>query len=1179
MLTGWVQHCLHLLLVFHLVRSNIDTNCTESSCQRHANLTDHMRFRRVKRAPAAQCSASPEENSHSLSDRVCCDVTIPLLVDNQLSTNDGMGAISRAVQRRVQMRFNRTFEVFISQSDFVVNTHYSGPNQCKFETDRYFVALYETPEQYDLSDQATEERLASVDTRDPLGWKQSPLATEIEVMSAVDGSTELHRAQGTTGGGGASTSASEAATCSMRSRDTNASYSFMRNECCDSRLKSIMTDAASRSMDTPHLGDAAKYIQRRIQLSYGITFEVIISKRNFAVSTHYHGMSSCKIRNGEYYIAAYETPVHYDPFNIPQEDLLASADAEEPLGSTRYTHLRGDRADVRVDPGAGDNIAIQPSPTQARATIFTGAGGSGRTSDRDPDVSESEESAQELDPSVATVIDGFHVGGNRTLGKMTGRESLDMPPGTHCNKTDRTGNMCCSGALFQTMTDAFYELSSSPQFSFASAGNVASLIKLRAQRRFGQSFEVIVSSGDFATASYSYGDNICKYSERGFTAMAYATPVQYDITQTAAENYMASISSLDNLGATEPFLPGQRSFHTPLALTAGGERAGFPMGSHCGEERAGSRCCNLPLFNVMRSSYNSIVNSPGFDPYDTRRLARTIQWNAEEMLQMSLEVFVAGDDFGFSSSYSGDAVCKYRVDRYYIMAYATPVQYPIHSEIYDDSGPAVPVSCPKDLKALEGSVCCDGTLQYEMNRVVDETLRNHPEQDQTSIARAVQRSVQRRFGTTFESIASKGDFVWQTNIFNENTCKIDAHGYHLLTVESSKLPPPIEDFIDGAPPAVQIPGATEGESVPLPPQAPQPPQPPQAPQPPQPSVQTQLQPPSPFQQQSIIQQLQQASQIEQQSVQMPFQQPLQPRVQIQNAEPFVDLGFPQLPQLPQFLAPPQAPPPQFAPPPFAAPPGVPPPLAAPPAPFAVPPPAFVAPPPAFVAAAPPPVAFGSPVAFAAGGGGGGGGCFSTDTWVTTPEGKKRMDELKVGDFVLTANLTTAYFAPMSLWIHREPDVVMKFVTIMTDYGKMLALTPRHLIFRNKCDEFYEDRIHVLPPNSQAVYANELEVGDCVFLLYKNGFRQQKLQDISITSRRGIFSPLTPNGRILVNDMLASCYSDVNEATLQTTYFSVMTAVRKRVLDLFGSWIDQSVDLPLGSEFSMELLRLIVPYVK
>lgn len=51
---------------------------------------------------------------------------------------------------------------------------------------------------------------------------------------------------------------------------------------------------------------------------------------------------------------------------------------------------------------------------------------------------------------------------------------------------------------------------------------------------------------------------------------------------------------------------------------------------------------------------------------------------------------------------------------------------------------------------------------------------------------------------------------------------------------------------------------------------------------------------------------------------------------------------------------------------------------------------------------------------------------------------------------LTFNLQ-AYYAPMLLWIHREPDVVTKFVTIMTDYGKMLALTPRHLIFRNKCD--------------------------------------------------------------------------------------------------------------------------------
>uniref|UniRef100_A0A1I7XC10 HintC domain-containing protein n=1 Tax=Heterorhabditis bacteriophora TaxID=37862 RepID=A0A1I7XC10_HETBA len=148
----------------------------------------------------------------------------------------------------------------------------------------------------------------------------------------------------------------------------------------------------------------------------------------------------------------------------------------------------------------------------------------------------------------------------------------------------------------------------------------------------------------------------------------------------------------------------------------------------------------------------------------------------------------------------------------------------------------------------------------------------------------------------------------------------------------------------------------------------------------------------------------------------------------------------------------------------------------------------------------------------------------------------------------------SYFTPLGLWMHREPDVVMMFVTIMTEYGKMLALTSKHLIFRNKCDEYYIDKID-------------------------GSFRQQRLIDISITQRKGIFAPLTPNGRIIVNDIVASCYSDINEATLQTTYFSVLASLRKRLISWLGTWIDQSVDIPFGSEFSMELLRLVVPYIK
>ncbi|KAK5984701.1 hypothetical protein GCK32_004330, partial [Trichostrongylus colubriformis] len=74
------------------------------------------------------------------------------------------------------------------------------------------------------------------------------------------------------------------------------------------------------------------YIQRRIQLDYQLSFEVILSKGDFATSTYYHGMSICKINEGGYSILAYESPNQYNPFDTLQEDLYASIDSEEPLG-------------------------------------------------------------------------------------------------------------------------------------------------------------------------------------------------------------------------------------------------------------------------------------------------------------------------------------------------------------------------------------------------------------------------------------------------------------------------------------------------------------------------------------------------------------------------------------------------------------------------------------------------------------------------------------------------------------------------------------------------------------------------------------------------------------------------------------------------------------------------------
>lgn len=41
-------------------------------------------------------------------------------------------------------------------------------------------------------------------------------------------------------------------------------------------------------------------------------------------------------------------------------------------------------------------------------------------------------------------------------------------------------------------------------------------------------------------------------------------------------------------------------------------------------------------------------------------------------------------------------------------------------------------------------------------------------------------------------------------------------------------------------------------------------------------------------------------------------------------------------------------------------------------------------------------------------------------------------------------------------------------------------------------------------------------------------------------KNGIYAPLTTNGKIFVNGILASCYSEFEEQILQTTYFEVVS---------------------------------------
>lgn len=85
-----------------------------------------------------------------------------------------------------------------------------------------------------------------------------------------------------------------------------------------------------------------------------------------------------------------------------------------------------------------------------------------------------------------------------------------------------------------------------------------------------------------------------------------------------------------------------------------------------------------------------------------------------------------------------------------------------------------------------------------MIRIVEET-RQQPGFDKhnsRAMAKMITRTMERRFDTTFDSIAAEADFAWKTQKFNGRVSKLYLGGYSALSFQSSPDPPPASDFVD-----------------------------------------------------------------------------------------------------------------------------------------------------------------------------------------------------------------------------------------------------------------------------------------------------------------------------------------------------------------------------------------------
>merc|ERR1712086_756327 len=145
------------------------------------------------------------------------------------------------------------------------------------------------------------------------------------------------------------------------------------------------------------------------------------------------------------------------------------------------------------------------------------------------------------------------------------------------------------------------------------------------------------------------------------------------------------------------------------------------------------------------------------------------------------------------------------------------------------------------------------------------------------------------------------------------------------------------------------------------------------------------------------------------------------------------------------------------------------------------------------------------------------GCFPAEAMVVTPQGKKQISELKVGDCVLSkrADGSVDTCDEVYMFGHAEHGTSHLYHKLSLSSGSSIHLTNKHFIHTSKSSA---------PQFKRAVlkYAEDVSVGDWIW--GANGEASQ-VYTVERVVLKGAFNPYTTSGNIIVDEVVASAHSE------------------------------------------------------
>ncbi|XP_041379577.1 indian hedgehog protein-like [Gigantopelta aegis] len=149
------------------------------------------------------------------------------------------------------------------------------------------------------------------------------------------------------------------------------------------------------------------------------------------------------------------------------------------------------------------------------------------------------------------------------------------------------------------------------------------------------------------------------------------------------------------------------------------------------------------------------------------------------------------------------------------------------------------------------------------------------------------------------------------------------------------------------------------------------------------------------------------------------------------------------------------------------------------------------------------------------------GCFPGDAQLELDNGRLiKMEDLRPGHMVLTVQDGQRTFSEVRTFFKRQPKNNGTYRTLTTEQGNQVTMTDNHIIFVSSNNK---------STSMEARFAISVKPGDYLFTTKgcQHGLCPEQVVQVSIGVNLGVYVPLTDSGTLVVDGMLASCYSFTN----------------------------------------------------